>query len=101
MERGRGGPMRIGRVVGTVVATRKDESYEGFKFLIVQPGDSGKKSVNKDNLVAVDTVGAGIGEQVLFCTGRASRFAAKKPESAIDAAVVGIIDCIDYQEKDK
>jgi len=93
--------MKIGRVVGTVVATQKDKSFEGFKFLIIQPGTSNRKGARKDNIVAVDTVGAGIGECILYCKGRASRFAAKKQDSAIDAAVVAIIDNIDYQDKNE
>lgn len=83
--------MEIGKVVGTVVATRKDDSLVGFKLLMVQPVDlEGKTSASAR--VMVDTVGAGVGELVLFAGGHAARHAAKNREAAIDLAVVGIVD---------
>lgn len=90
--------MQLGRVVGTVVATRKSESLVGSKLLITQPIDIDSKPSGKP-LIAVDTVGAGIGEIVIFATGTASRNAAEKKSSAIDAAIVGIVDNMDvYKE---
>ena len=83
--------MNIGRVVGTVVATRKDETLMGFKLLIAQPLDL-QLSPQGTPKVMVDTVGAGIGELVLYVAGSAARNAACRKEGAIDAAVVGIID---------
>lgn len=83
--------MELGKVVGTVVATRKDESLTGFKLLVVQPVDlEGKPSGSAR--VMVDTVGAGIGEDVIYASGHAARNAAKAKEASLDAAVVGIVD---------
>ncbi|MBF8983115.1 EutN/CcmL family microcompartment protein [Lutibacter sp. B2] len=90
--------MQIGRIVGTVVATRKDERLTGHKLMITQMVDvSG--NIQGHPIIAVDTVGAGIGELVLFTKGTSARFAANKPESPIDAAIIGIIDNIDVYEE--
>ena len=86
--------MHLGRVVGTVVATRKDERLTGSKLMITQPLNLDKKPVG-EALIAVDTVGAGIGEIVIFTKGTAARYAADKLQSPIDAAIVGIVDNID------
>ncbi len=88
--------MRIGKVIGTIVATRKDEKLIGSKLMITQPLDLDLKPKG-DPLIAVDTVGAGIGELVAFTTGTASRIAARKMDAPIDAAIVGIIDEIDIE----
>lgn len=86
--------MRTGIIIGTVVATRKEEGLVGSKLLLTQPVNLNKEPAG-DPFVAVDTVGAGIGEFVLYSTGTASRNAANKPKSSIDAAIVGIIDGMD------
>jgi ethanolamine utilization protein EutN len=86
--------MQLGRVVGNVVATRKDETLTGSKLMLTQPLDVNLRPKG-DPLVMVDTVGAGIGEIVIYATGTASRNAAGKPNAAIDAAIVGIVDNID------
>ena len=79
--------MIIGKVVGSVVSTRKCENLTGSKFMIVEP----VPSLKIDNrIVAGDRVGAGIGEYVLVTTGSAARVDA--PSAPIDAAIVGIID---------
>jgi ethanolamine utilization protein EutN len=83
--------MYIGKVIGTVVATRKDENLVGTKLMITQPLDKKLKPIGEP-LVAVDTVGAGIGELVIFTKGTAARIAAKKMDSPIDISIVGIID---------
>ncbi|MBO5505220.1 MAG: EutN/CcmL family microcompartment protein [Clostridia bacterium] len=81
--------MIVGKVVGSVVATRKNEKLVGSKFLIVEP----YKSMNiKEKMVAVDNVGAGIGEIVLVATGSAARIGLNLDNSPIDAAIVGIVD---------
>ena len=81
--------MIIGKVIGSVVSTRKNERLVGSKFMVVQPvanmGD-GKA------IVAVDNVGAGIGEYVLVAVGSAARVGCEKANAPIDAAIVGIID---------
>ena len=81
--------MIIGKIVGSVVATRKNERLVGSKFMIVETlaATDGQKRV-----VAVDNVGAGIGETVLVATGSAARVGCDQPNAPIDAAIVGIID---------
>jgi ethanolamine utilization protein EutN len=81
----------IGKVVGTVISTRKNSNLVGNKFLIVQPVDEyGFDSRNR--LVAVDNVGAGTGELVLVALGSAARIGSGMEKAPVDAAVVGIID---------
>jgi ethanolamine utilization protein EutN len=83
--------MQVGRVVGTLVATRKDNSLVGLKLLIVQPLNL-RLQAEGGPRVMVDTVGAGVGEVVLFSSGTAARNAVKNKEAAMDAAIVGIVD---------
>jgi ethanolamine utilization protein EutN len=82
--------MLIGKVVGSVVATRKNDNLIGSKFLIVEPLE--KMDSKGGRLVAVDNVGAGIGEIVLVATGSAARIGCQMEKSPIDAAIVGIVD---------
>lgn len=89
--------MQIGRIMGTVVATRKDERLIGTKLMITQPLDI-DLSPKGEPLIAVDTVGAGIGELVIYAKGTASRIAANKLDAPIDASVIGIIDEMDIRE---
>lgn len=84
--------MVVGKVVGTVVATRKNDNLIGSKFLIVQPLD--KMIRVSERFVAVDHVGAGIGETVLVATGSAARIGCNMENAPIDAAIVGIVDNI-------
>lgn len=86
--------MHIGKVIGTVVATRKDERLTGNKLMITQPLNIKKEPIG-EALVTVDTVGAGIGEIVIYTKGTAARHAADKLQSPIDAAIIGIVDNID------
>jgi ethanolamine utilization protein EutN len=83
--------MILAKVMGTVVATRKDGRLEGKKLLVCRPvspaGDSEGNFV-----VAVDTVGAGFHETVLLVTGSSARMAGGNLESPIDTAIVGIVD---------
>ena len=81
--------MLIGKVVGSVVSTRKCDNPVGNKFMIVEP----IPSLKIDNrIVAVDKVGAGIGELVLVAQGSAARIGCGDDRAPIDAAIVGIID---------
>jgi ethanolamine utilization protein EutN len=89
--------MNIGKIIGTAVATRKDETLLGCKLMITQPLTMDYKEIGEP-LIAVDTVGAGIGEIVIYTKGTAARNAAKKRESAIDMAIVGIVDNIDLYD---
>ncbi len=82
--------MIIGKVVGSVVSTRKNDNLIGNKFLIVEPLKSMKADGN--NIVAIDNVGAGIGEIVLVACGSAARIGCEKANQPIDAAIVGIVD---------
>lgn len=88
--------MHIGKVTGTVVSTSKSEGLVGCKLMIIQPLNA-KLEHKDEELVAVDTVGAGVGEIVIYASGTASRLAAKKPDSPIDLAIVGIVDTIDVE----
>lgn len=80
--------MIIGKVIGSVVSTRKDEALIGNKFMIVEPLDS--MLYAKSRFVATDNIGAGIGEIVLVAMGSAARIGCEK--APIDAAIVGIVD---------
>ena len=81
--------MIIGRVTGSVVSTRKNDRLIGSKFMVVQPvADTG----NGKSLVAIDNVGAGIGEYVLVAIGSAARIGCDMANAPVDAAIVGIID---------
>ncbi len=82
--------MLMGKVVGHIVSTRKNEDIVGFKILEIQLV---KNQVETDEyIVAVDSVGAGIGENVLITTGSGARLALNNPATPVDAVVVGIID---------
>jgi microcompartment protein CcmK/EutM len=86
--------MLVAKIVGTVVATRKDPRLVSNKLLLARPVDpSGKTEGNY--LVAVDTVDAGVGETVLIVSGSSARMASGMKDTPVDAAVVGIIDSID------
>ncbi len=82
--------MIVGKVVGSVVATRKNENLVGSKFLIVEPYESMEQG--KGRIVAIDNVGAGIGEIVLVAKGSAARIGCNMKDAPIDAAIVGIVD---------
>lgn len=83
--------MQLARVIGDVVATRKDPAFDGIKLLIVQPlGPDGKDAGR--TLVAVDSVGAGVGEKVFFVRGKEASFPFFPTEVPADAGIVGIVD---------
>jgi len=87
--------MQIARVIGTVVATQKNRKLEGAKLLLVQPltlDDQPKGGT----LLAIDSVGAGIGEKVLVVIeGKAAGDALRRKAAAVDAAIIGIIDAVE------
>lgn len=83
--------MQIGRVIGDVVATRKDPAYAGIALLLVQPLDSASKPIGRP-LVALDSIGAGVGEHVFFVRGKEASFPFHPVEVAADAGIVGILD---------
>ena len=82
--------MLVGKVVGSIVSTRKNENLVGSKFMVIEPiaelGNPDKK------IVAIDNVGAGIGEIVLVALGSAARIGCDMSEAPVDAAIVGIVD---------
>lgn len=83
--------MQIARVIGTVVSTMKNESLDGRKLLIVQTLDADLKDKGKP-MVALDSVGAGVGELVFWCRGKEASFPFKREEIPTDCTIVGIID---------
>lgn len=83
--------MQIGRVIGDVVASRKDPAYAGIPLLLVQPLTADGQDVGRP-LVAVDSVGAGIGERVFFVRGKEASFPFHPAEPPADAGIVGILD---------
>jgi ethanolamine utilization protein EutN len=90
--------MLIARVIGTVVASRKHERLVGSKIQIVQPLEPDGETAKGDTLVAVDAVGAGVGELVLLVQGSSARMALDNESCPVDATIVGIIDQIDVEE---
>ena len=82
--------MIIGKVVGSLFSTRKSEKLVGNKFMIVEPVESMRNTASR--LVAIDIIGAGIGEYVLVAQGSAARIGCDMEGAPIDAAIVGIID---------
>ncbi|HEX5706764.1 MAG TPA: EutN/CcmL family microcompartment protein [Pyrinomonadaceae bacterium] len=87
--------MIIARILGTVVASQKDERLKGGKLLLVRP-------LNLDGtdaggyIVAIDTVGAGYHERVLVVAGSSARLAEGMKDRPVDAAIVGVIDTVDF-----
>jgi microcompartment protein CcmK/EutM len=81
--------MYLGTVTGRVVATVKNETLHGRKLLLVRRSHDGK------TVVAIDSVGAGSGEQVYVCRGREASFAFRPDQVPSDATIVGIVDQID------
>jgi microcompartment protein CcmK/EutM len=84
----------LAKIVGTVVATRKDPRLVSNKLLVVRPVDP-KGKPEGSYLVAVDTVDAGVGETVLIVSGSSARMASGMKDCPVDAAIVGIIDTVE------
>ena len=89
--------MIVGKVIGNVWATRKEEGLTGMKLMVVRRLDA---STNEelDTLVAVDFIGAGIGDRVLVATGSSARNAGSIADAPVDATIVGIIDEVEVRE---
>jgi ethanolamine utilization protein EutN len=85
--------MHLAKVAGTVVCTRKVDALNGFKLLLVKKLDLARKETG-DFTVAVDVVGAGIGETVLVVSGSSARATERTDKKPVDAAVIGIIDSV-------
>ena len=83
--------MQLARVIGTVVATVKNDSLEGRKLLIIQSLNKNLDAQGKP-LVAIDSVGAGVGELVFWCRGKEASFPFKREDTPTDCTIVGIVD---------
>ncbi|HZN01049.1 MAG TPA: EutN/CcmL family microcompartment protein [Pyrinomonadaceae bacterium] len=83
--------MQLARVIGTVVSTMKNDSLAGRKLLVVQTIDRNLQSTGKP-MVAVDAVGAGVGELVFWCRGKEASFPFKREDTPTDCTIVGIVD---------
>jgi len=92
--------MQLGRVIGTVVCTIKDARLLGQKILVVQPID--RHGVEKGrSLVALDSVGAGVGETIYWCRGKEASFPFLPDEVPTEATIVGIVDEINLPVGDR
>jgi len=90
--------MRVGKVIGTIWATRKDEKLNGLKLLIVQQLNIINDSNEGAPIIAADMIGAGVGERVIIVGGSSARSAAGSNHVPVDATVVGIIDDQEIEE---
>jgi ethanolamine utilization protein EutN len=92
--------MFLAKVEGTVVSTKKEASMGGRKLLLLRPQlvddkDPGKFRPGINTVVAVDSIGAGLNEMVMFCQGSSARLAAGLKDAPVDAVVIGIVDSVD------
>jgi ethanolamine utilization protein EutN len=92
--------MFLARVEGSVVSTKKDPSMSGRKLLLLRPQlvddkDPTRFRPGTNTIVAVDSVGAGLGEMVMFCQGSSARLAPNLKDAPVDAVVIGIVDTVD------
>jgi ethanolamine utilization protein EutN len=96
--------MFLARVIGSVVSTKKDETMRGQKLLLLRPvlvdeSDPTKLRSGANTIVAVDALGAGLGDLVLFCQGSSARQATGMKPLPIDAAVIGLVDTVEVLGK--
>jgi ethanolamine utilization protein EutN len=91
--------MFVAKVIGNVVATQKDQKFQGMKLLLIQPYITKEHALvaSGSSIVAVDSVGAGAGECVLFTQGSSARLTAVTKDAPIDAVIVGIVDAIEVE----
>jgi len=89
--------MQLARVIGDVVVTRKDEQLDGIKLLLLQPLTPEREAAGRP-LVAVDAVGAGVGEEVFFVRGKEASFPFHPAMPPVDAGIVGIVDHWDIEK---
>ena len=83
--------MQLARVIGTVVSTVKNEALEGRKLLVVQSLNRNREPSGKP-LVAIDAIGAGVGELVFWCRGKEASFPSKREDTPTDCTIIGIVD---------
>jgi len=96
--------MFLAKVEGSVVATKKDPSMSGRKLLLLRPQLVDDKDPTKfrpgvNTIVAVDSVGAGLGEMVMFTQGSSARLAPGMKDAPVDAVIIGIVDSVDVLGK--
>lgn len=96
--------MFLARVEGSVVCTKKDAAMSGRKLLLLRPQlvddkDPTRFKAGSNTVVAVDTMGAGLGELVMFCQGSSARLAPGMKEAPVDAVIIGIVDAVDVLGK--
>jgi microcompartment protein CcmK/EutM len=93
--------MFIAKVIGNVVATQKNAKFRGMKLLLVQPyvSRNSKLEVSGSSVVAVDSVGAGVGECILFTQGSSARLTPATKDAPVDAVIVGIVDTVEVDGK--
>ncbi len=91
--------MFIGKIIGNVVSTQKNEKFRGMKLLLVQPyiTKEGRLQSSGSSVVAVDSVGAGVGECVLFTQGSSARLTPSTKDAPVDTVIVGIVDVIELE----
>jgi microcompartment protein CcmK/EutM len=89
--------MFLAKVIGNVVATQKDARFLGMKLLLIQPYISKDRvlTASGSSVVAVDSVGAGLGECVLFTQGSSARLTDRTKDAPVDAVIVGIVDTVE------
>ena len=97
--------MFLARVEGSVVSTKKEASMNGRKLLLLRPQLVDEKDPTKfrsgaNTIIAVVTMGAGIGELVMFCQGSSARLAGGMKDAPVDAVIIGIVDSVDVLGKE-
>jgi len=94
--------MFLARVIGNVVSTKKDDAMQGRKLLLLRPqlvDDTSQLRPTANTVVAVDSLGAGVGEMVIYCQGSSARQAAGMLSVPVDAVVTGIVDSVDVEKR--
>ncbi|WP_028783831.1 EutN/CcmL family microcompartment protein [Thalassobacillus devorans] len=88
--------MIVGEVVGNIWATRKEDGLTGLKFLVVQP-EASLSASRPSNFIAVDRIGAGVGDKVMVTRGSAASYMDENKTLPIDALIIGIIDAVEVE----
>jgi len=93
--------MFLAKVIGNVVATQKHAKFQGMKLMLIQPYIAKERSLTPSgsSVVAVDSVGAGLGECVLFTQGSSARLTPATKEAPVDAVIIGIVDTVEIEGK--
>jgi len=90
--------MKVGKVIGNIWATRKDDKLTGLKLMLIQPVNILDGSRNSVPIVAADLIGAGVGETVIYVGGSSARSAAGDMQIPVDATIVGIVDDLEIDK---